>query len=93
MPRMPEIIPVTDLRQNASRALKRVRTSTQPIIVTQRGRAAAVMLSMEAYERAEHERQILRFLARGEREIAAAEGSSLEAVLGEADRLLANDDS
>ena len=72
MSKVPDIIPVTDLRQDAAAALKRVRASDQPLVITQRGRAAAVMLSVEAYERAEHERQILRLLARGEREIAAA---------------------
>jgi len=90
MPKMPDIIAVTDLRQDAAAALKRVRASKQPVVITQRGRAAAVMLSVEAYERAEHERQILRLLARGEREITAAKGYDLDDVLAEADRLLAD---
>ncbi len=89
MPKVPDIIPVTDLRQNAAAALKRVRASKQPLVITQRGRAAAVMLSLEAYERAEHERQLLRLLARGEKEIAAGQGYDLEEVLDEADALLA----
>ena len=80
---------MTDLRQNAAAALKRVRASKQPLVITQRGRAAAVMLSLEAYERAEHERQLLRLLARGEKEIAAGQGYDLEEVLDEADALLA----
>jgi prevent-host-death family protein len=89
MPKMPDIIPVTDLRQDAAAALKRVRTTKQPLIITQRGRAAAVMISVEAYERAEHEREILRLLARGEREIRRGKGHDLDDVLAEADRLLA----
>ncbi len=72
MAKMPDIILVIGLRQDAAAALKRVRASKQPVVITQRGRAAAVMLSVEANERAEHERQILRLLARGEREITAA---------------------
>ncbi|MEX2145518.1 MAG: type II toxin-antitoxin system Phd/YefM family antitoxin [Candidatus Rokuibacteriota bacterium] len=87
---MPDIIPITDLRQDAAAALKRVQTSQQPVVITQRGRAAAIMLSVEAYERSEHERQILRLLARGEREITAAKGHDLGDVLAEADRLLAD---
>ena len=90
MPKMPDMLPVTDLRQDAAAALKRVRASKQPVVITQRGRAAAVMLSVEAYEQAEHERQILRLLARGEREIRAGKGHDLENVLAEADRLLAD---
>ena len=88
MGKVPDIVPVTDLRQDAAAVLKRVRASQQPLIITQRGRAAAVMLSVEAYERAEHEKQMLRLLARGEQEIARGEGYDLDGVLAEADRLL-----
>lgn len=91
MPKMPDILPVTDLRQDAAAALTRLRASRQPLIITQRGRAAAVMLSVEAYERAEHERQLLRLLARGEREIARGKGHGLAEVLAEADEILAED--
>lgn len=90
MPKVPAIIPVTDLRQDAAAALKRVRATRQPLVITQRGRAAAVMISVEEYERAEHERQILQLLARGEREIRTGKGHDLDDVLGEVDRLLAD---
>jgi prevent-host-death family protein len=89
MAKVPEIIPVTDLRQDASAVLKRVRTSKDPLIITQRGRAAAVMLSVSAYQRSEQERQILELLARGEKEIAAGKGYDLDDVLAEADTRLA----
>jgi len=88
MGKMPQIVPVTDLRQDAASVLRRVRDSKEPVFITQRGRAAAVMLSTEAYERVEHDRQILRLLARGEKGIAAGKGFDLDAVLAEADTLL-----
>ena len=88
MSRVPEIIPISDLRQDAAGTLSRVRRSREPVVITQRGRAAAVMLSIEAYEQAQRERQILRILAQGEREIARGRGRDLEAVLADADRLL-----
>ena len=89
MRRVPDIMPVTDLRQDAAAALERVRTTKQPLVITQRGRAAAVLLSVEAYEAGEHERELLRLLARGDKEIAAGEGYDLDDVLKEADGLLA----
>jgi len=91
MSRIPKIVPITDLRQDAAAVLRRVRSLRQPLVVTQRGRAAAIMLSVEAYERSEHERQLLLMLARGEREIAAGAGHDLASVLAEADALLAED--
>ena len=90
MARVPQIIPVTDFRQDAAAALKRVKESPQPVVITQRGRPVAVMLSVEAYERSEQERQMLRVLARGEREIAEGKGYDLDEVMAEADRLLAD---
>jgi prevent-host-death family protein len=91
MAKLPQIIPVTDLRQDAAAVLRRVRDSREPLIITQRGRAAAVILSVEEYERENSERQILRLLAGGEKEIAAGKGFDLDAVLAEADALLAED--
>jgi prevent-host-death family protein len=90
MAKIPDIVPVTDLRQDAAAVLQRVRKSTQPVIITQRGRAAAVMVSAESYERSEQERLILRLLARGEREIAKGKGYDLDSVLAEGDQLLAD---
>ena len=66
MAKVPEIVPISDLRQDAAAVLKRVRNSREPVVITQRGRASAVMLSVDAYEESEEERQILKALARGE---------------------------
>jgi prevent-host-death family protein len=44
MSKVPDMIPVTNLRRDAAAALKRVRALEQPLIITQRGRAAAVMV-------------------------------------------------
>ncbi len=46
------------------------------------------MISVEAYEKAEQEKEILRLLARGEKEIEAGEGYDLDTVLAEADSIL-----
>jgi len=92
MAKVPEIVPITDLRRDSSAVLKRVRASREPVIITQRGRAAAVLLSVEEYERTENERQLLLLLARGEKEMAQGTGHALDDVLAEADRLLAERD-
>jgi prevent-host-death family protein len=91
MARLPNIIPVSDLRQDAAKVLKQVRDSEEPIVITQRGRASAVMMSVEAYENSEHNKALLRLLAIGEKEIEAGEGHDLGSVLAEADALLAEE--
>lgn len=91
MIKVPKIVPVTDLRQDAAGVLKRLRESQDPLVITQRGRAAAVLLTLDAYERSQQEREILRLLARGEHEIAVGKGHSVESVLKEVDALLAGE--
>ncbi|GLI38362.1 type II toxin-antitoxin system prevent-host-death family antitoxin [Geobacter hydrogenophilus] len=89
MQRAPKIIPISDLRRDANGIIKSVSASRDPLFITQRGRAAAVMVSMKEYEQTQHELEILRLLARGEKEIEAGVGFSLEEVMAEADALLA----
>jgi prevent-host-death family protein len=88
MSNVPRIIPISDLRQNASNVVKSVSSSGEPVFITQRGRAAAVMISMEAYEESQRELDVLRLLARGEKEMEAGVGHELADVMKEADRFL-----
>jgi PHD/YefM family antitoxin component YafN of YafNO toxin-antitoxin module len=66
-----------------------MKKSHEPVVITQRGRATAVMVSVEEYERSAHEREILRLLVQGDKEVAAGKGYGLEQVIEEAERMLA----
>ncbi|MFO7547208.1 MAG: type II toxin-antitoxin system Phd/YefM family antitoxin [Trueperaceae bacterium] len=85
---LPTIIPISDLRQDTAGVIKRVVATDEPVVITQRGRATAVLVSAEAYERTQHENEILRVLARGDAEIAAGSGRDAEDVMAEARALL-----
>ena len=63
------------------------------MIITQRGRATAVLIGVDAYEKSEHEKELLHLLARGDREIETGEGYDLDTVLAEADAFLAKETS
>ena len=91
MAKMPTIIPVSDLRQDAAGLLNELRSSKEPMFITQRGRAAAVLMSIDAYQKSEEQRELLLLLARGEKEISGGTGHSLESVVAEADDILAED--
>ena len=88
MVKIPNIVPITDLRQDATAIVKRVAKLREPLIITQRGRAAAVLVSIEEYEHSQHELELVRLLAQGEKEIEAGKGYDLDVVLSEADKLL-----
>jgi len=93
MGKLSNIIPISDLRQDAAKLLKQLRKSKEPLIITQRGRASAVMIGVDAYEESEHEKELLRLLAKGEKEIETGLGYDLDTVLAEADVLLSEEPS
>ena len=93
MGKLSNIIPISDLRKDASNLLKQLRKSKEPLIITQRGRASAVIIGVDAYEESEHEKELLRLLAKGEKEIEIGQGYNLDKVLAEADVLLTEEPS
>jgi prevent-host-death family protein len=46
---MKNIIPVTDLQRQAGQIISSLAESDEPVVVTQRGRASAVIISAERY--------------------------------------------
>jgi prevent-host-death family protein len=91
MSTIPAIIPISDLRQDTAGIIKRAAASDEPVIITQRGRASAVLVSAQSYTRTQHELEILRILARGDAEIEAGVGYDADDVMAEAREFLANE--
>ncbi|HEX6279275.1 MAG TPA: type II toxin-antitoxin system Phd/YefM family antitoxin [Pyrinomonadaceae bacterium] len=68
---MNKIIPVSDLQRQASAILSEVNETQKPVIITQRGRASAVLVSAEQFATMEKE---LERLEDAEVRFAIAEG-------------------
>ena len=51
--RIPEIRPISDLVRDARGIIERARERQEPIVITQRGRDAAVILPIELYRKLE----------------------------------------
>ena len=86
--RMPKILSITDLRQDAAAVLRAVQLGQEPTVIMQRSRAVAVLLSVDMFERMMYEREVLGILAKGETDIRKANGVSVEQALAEVDALL-----
>ena len=73
---MKNIIPVSDLQRQIAQVLIDVNKSSEPIVITQRGRASAVLLSVKRYSEIEDYLQAIddvaleSLIAAGERDIA-----------------------
>jgi len=52
---MKKIIPITELQRQSKQIVSDAAESDEPIIITQRGRAAAVLVSAERYSRIEED--------------------------------------
>ena len=47
---MEKIVPISDLQSQARRIVEGVKNAGDPVIITQRGRAAAMLVNYEDYE-------------------------------------------
>ena len=83
---MKNIIPVSDLQRQAARILIDVNASSEPIIITQRGRPTAVLISAVRYAQIEEDLELLddlelaQMLQQAERELLAGNIISHEEV-------------
>ena len=65
-----DVRPITDFRNRAAEILAQVNATKRPVVITQKGKSAAVLLDAEHYERQQELLELLQKLARG---IKAAE--------------------
>lgn len=68
------IVPIGEFKAKASRILKDLKTGSSPLVVTQNGRAAAVVLSPKAFDDLRERNRVLEAIAEG---IADAESGQL----------------
>ena len=84
---MDKIIPISDLQTKAKQYVEQVKETDQPVVITQRGRAAAVLVSYESYEGFLATRDEMSYsdwdqrLRRAKRESRQAKGVSLDTYL------------
>ena len=66
-----DIQPVSAFRSNAAKLIGRVQASKRALVLTQRGRSAAVVLDASEYDRLIEELELLRDIHRSNSQIAA----------------------
>lgn len=77
---LPDAIePVTVLKTRSAELIRRARETRQPVIITQNGRATAVLQDVESYQRQRQALLLLKVVALGERDLRDG------AVLSDAD--------
>ena len=79
--KIPEIVPVSDLRKRAAEVLEKLQDSEDPVVVTQRGHIVAVMQSLDSYEKTQKEHAMLMGILEGELDLAEGKTHSFEEVM------------
>jgi prevent-host-death family protein len=65
-----DIIPLTEFKANSAKIVKELRESRRPLVLTQNGRAALVVMSPQAFDRIKYQEYVRAKVAEG---LAAAE--------------------
>lgn len=60
-----DLVPLTDLKVNPGHVVKHATEARRPVVITNRGRAVAVVQSVADYESAEDERAFMRAVVEG----------------------------
>ena len=75
-----DIHPLSDFRSNAAAFVERVRKTRRPVVLTQRGRSAAVLMDVAEYEALVEELELLRDIRTAEKQLTAGKALSTTAA-------------
>jgi antitoxin YefM len=78
-----DVQPLSAFRANAAGFLDQVRETKRPLVLTQHGKSAAVLLDVRQYEALIEEVEVVRDIRQAKAELSAGEGLSHEDVVKE----------
>jgi len=83
-----DIVPIGEFKTNPSRWIKNAKESRHPIIITQNGKAAGVLLSPLEYDLLTYEKRFLESVRRGLADAEAGREYTTEEAMSELERRL-----
>ena len=78
-----DVQPLSAFRANAAGFLDQVRTTKRPLVLTQHGRSAAVVMDVDQYEALVEEIEVIRDIREAKAELARGECIPHEEVVAE----------
>ena len=78
-----DIQPLSSFRANAASFLRQVRESRRPLVLTQHGKSAAVVLDVEQYDALMDEVELIRDLREARAQLDRGEGVSHEDAMAQ----------
>jgi antitoxin YefM len=78
-----DVQPLSAFRQNAAGFLEQIRSTKRPLVLTQHGKSAAVVLDVDQYEALLDELELIRDIRQAKAELARGEGIPHDDVVTE----------
>lgn len=78
-----DVQPLSAFRANAAGFLDQVRSTKRPLVLTQHGKSAAIVLDVEQYEALVDEIEVIRDIRQAKAELARGEGIAHEDVVAQ----------
>lgn len=78
-----DVQPLSAFRANAAGFLDQVRSTKRPLVLTQHGKSAAVVLDVDLYEALVDEIEVIRDIRQAKTELARGDGIPHEDVVAE----------
>jgi prevent-host-death family protein len=78
-----DVQPLSAFRANAAGFLDQVRSTKRPLVLTQHGKSAAVVLDVDQYEALVDEIELIRDIRQAKEELARGEGIPHDEVVAE----------
>jgi len=69
-----DIKPISEFRANAASLVQQVKKTRRPVVITQQGRSAAILMDVSEYEKLLAKIELLQDIQTGENQIDAGQG-------------------
>lgn len=88
-PALKDLVPIAEFRSKIAQWVKHLEETGRPVVLTQRGKAAAVMVTPDMLDQLVEERDVIREILGGLRDVAAGRVVDDDAVWAEVDDAIA----
>ncbi len=78
-----DIRPLSEFRANAAAFVQQVRSTRRPMVLTQHGKSAAVLLDVDEYERLVERAELMDDIATAEQQIDRGQGVEHETAMAD----------
>ncbi|WP_005037812.1 type II toxin-antitoxin system Phd/YefM family antitoxin [Holophaga foetida] len=78
---LPRLVPVTDIKRKATDIIAALQRDQEPLVITEHGREAAVLMDVVSYRMQERKLALLEGIIRGQQAMAEGRTLSHEEVL------------